>query len=67
MPKIIRNSEDAEIRSDNRLRRVYGIRFPDSLDRRLDSLAKREGNGVSAVVRRLVSEALAAHDGGEAA
>lgn len=64
-----KTSQDLEIRSDEKLLgRQHGIRFPQSLNRRLDSIARREGNGVSAVVRRLVSEALAAQgDPGEAA
>jgi hypothetical protein len=37
------------------------------MDDQLKALARRENNGVSAVVRRLLTEALAHRDGNEAA
>jgi hypothetical protein len=43
-----------------------GIRVPTQMSDRLEAIAKREHNGVSAVCRRLLAESLASH-GDEAA
>src|SRR5688572_11285187 len=39
-----------------------GIRVPVELSDRLESIARREHNGISAVCRRLLASALADHD-----
>jgi hypothetical protein len=39
-----------------------GIRMPAHLNARLEEIARREHNGVSAVCRRLLPAALAAHE-----
>ena len=43
-----------------------GVRLPAHLNTKLEALARRENNGVSATVRRLLTAALARH-GDEAA
>jgi hypothetical protein len=43
-----------------------GIRVPTQMSDRLEAIARREHNGVSAVCRRLLAQSLAAH-GDEAA
>lgn len=51
-----------------RAAKQIGIRVPVSLSDQLEALARKESNGVSAVVRRLLTVALAAsHDTDEAA
>lgn len=47
-------------------RRSIGVRVPARMGDQLQALARRENNGVSAVVRRLLTEALD-HHGDEAA
>ncbi len=44
-----------------------GIRVPARMNDQLEAIAKRENNGVSAVVRRLLAAALAPAHGDEAA
>jgi predicted DNA-binding protein len=46
---------------------AIGVRVPKELGERLAAMASREGNGVSAVVRRLLTEGLAREAGGSAA
>jgi len=41
-----------------------GIRVPTRLNDQLEAIAQREGNGVSAVVRRLLNDALTREVGG---
>lgn len=43
-----------------------GIRVPARLNTQLETIAQREGNGVSAVVRRLLTDALARETAGVA-
>lgn len=50
----------AEIHSDARVQ--IGIRVPARISDQLKAIALAENNGVSAVVRRLLTAALAAHD-----
>jgi predicted HicB family RNase H-like nuclease len=47
--------EDSETRSSKQL----GVRVPTHINDQLEAIAKRESNGVSAVVRRLLTAALA--------
>lgn len=42
-----------------------GVRLPADMTARLQSIARAEHNGVSAVVRRLLTVALATAQGGE--
>jgi predicted DNA-binding protein len=46
--------------------RQVGIRLPKHMGDQLEALARRENNGVSSIVRRLLTKALAEH-GNEAA
>jgi predicted DNA-binding protein len=41
--------------------KLIGIRVPAHMNDQLEALAKRENNGVSAVIRRLLTQALREH------
>lgn len=47
--------------------KYVGLRIPSHLNDRLDAIARRENNGKSAVLRRLISRALATSPDDEAA
>jgi hypothetical protein len=54
---------DAPTRPDPPTKQL-GVRIPTELSLRLEAIARRENNGVSAVCRRLLTAALAAGEAG---
>ena len=57
-----RTSPKTEIRSDAAVKQI-GIRVPTDLSDQLKAIARRERNGLSSVVRRLLVAALACERG----
>jgi hypothetical protein len=61
-----RRPTDPSTHPDTPALKQIGIRVPARMSDQLEALARRENNGVSAVIRRLLTAALAEH-GDEAA
>jgi predicted DNA-binding protein len=63
MPTEPRTAPDAPTRPDPPAKQI-GIRIPPELSDRLEAIARRENNGISAVCRRLLTTALEAGEAG---